>query len=220
MRAKVTLALMALLVVACGGSTASTTTAEPAGSVTTTTGIAPTTTTQAPTTTAGETTTTQASAVSGPKFVLSTVTFGAGPMIVITNIGDESGNLGGHWLCQRPSYWEFPSIEVPAGQSVAVSTGGSVFLPPPGALVIETQASVGGLEPEDGEMGFYERRSFDDSTAILSYVEWGKSGHGRSSVAVSAGIWSSGAFVETNADTISLFASALPATSPDDWATG
>ena len=217
MQAKSTVAILALVISACGGSTATTTTE--AAADTTTTAAAPTTTTGPVGTTADVTTTTQAPAASGPVFVLSTVTFGAGPMIVITNIGDEAGNLGGHWLCQRPTYWEFPNIEVPAGQSVAVSAGGTVFLPPPGALVIEAQASIGGLKPEDGEIGFYQSRSFSDSSAILSYVEWGKPGHGRSSVAVSAGTWPDGVFVETNADTIALFATSLPATSPDDWAT-
>ena len=221
MRVNATLAVLALLAVACGGAAATTTTTEATGPAATTTTIAITTTTQAPATTAAEaTTTTQAPATSGAVFVLSTVTFGAGPMIVITNIGDEAGNLGGHWLCQRPSYWEFPNVEVPAGQSVAVSAGGSVFLPPPGALVIEAQATIGGLDPEDGEIGFYEGKGFGDSSAILSYVEWGKSGHGRSSVAVGAGIWADGAFVGTAADTIALFAASLPATSPSAWTTG
>ena len=59
----------------------------------------------------------------------------------------------------------------------------------------------------------------ESSTASLSYVEWGKSGHERSSVAVNAGIWPDNAFVETTAGTTRI-ASNLPATSPDDWAAG
>jgi hypothetical protein len=222
MSVKVTGAVLSLLVAAGGGAADSTTTTSQGPTATTTTAAAVTPTTgKAVTTTAPlETTTTEAPADSGPEFVLSIVTFGAGPMIVITNIGNETGNLGGHWLCQRPDYWEFPEIEVPAGQRVAVSAGGNVFLAPPGALVVEGQASVGALDPADGEIGLYNAQSFSSSDAILSYVEWGKSGHGRSSVAVDAGIWPDGGFVATSADTISLFATSLPATSIESWDAG
>ena len=208
MPVKATLAVLALLVAACGGSADTTSTTDGAAGTTTTGGAAGTTstaaaseTTEAPTSTQVDPTTTQAPPGSGPVFVLSSVTFGDGPMIVITNIGDEDGNLGGHWLCQRPTYWEFPNMDLPAGESVAVSAGG-----------------IGGLDPLDGEIGFYNAQSFGSSGAILSYVEWGSSGHGRSPVAVSASIWPDGAFVETTADTTTLIGSDLPATSPDSWA--
>ena len=149
--------------------------------------------------------------------MISSVTFGSERMVVITNIGESSGSLAGHFLCQRPAYWAFPDVEVAPGQSLAVSAGGNTFDAPPGALTLDEQASLGGLFASDGELGLYDSNSFGSSSSILSYVEWGSSGHGRSSVAVSAGIWPSGAFVETTPDSSSIAATTLPATEPTFW---
>ena len=135
----------------------------------------------------------------GPIFEITTVTFGA-PMVVITNVGTESGNLQGHWICQRPSYQELPSIEVAPGESVAISLGGSVFLPPPGTLTIEGQLNIGSIAASSGEIGLYSSNTFGSADAIVSYVEWGNSGHGRSSTAVEAGAWDDGGFVATTDD--------------------
>jgi hypothetical protein len=44
-------------------------------------------------------------------------------------------------------------------------------------------------------MGLYTTASFGSSTAMIDYVEWGSTGHGRSGVAVGAGIWTTGDFV-------------------------
>ncbi len=208
---------LALLAAAC-----STATPEPiTPTSTTSTGAPSSSTTDGPgtTTTSGTeaTTTTQAATSGGAQFVISSVSFGTGRMVVITNIGDETGNLAGHFLCQRPAYWAFPDLEVPVGQSVAVSAGGSVFLPPPGALVIDESAGIGQLVASDGEVALYDSNSFGSSDSILSYVEWGSSGHPRSSVAVNAGIWPAGGFVETTSATVTIIANTVPATEPAHW---
>lgn len=140
-------------------------------------------------------------------------------MIVITNVGDVTGNLAGHFLCQRPAYFAIPDVEVPPGQFVAISTGGTVFQPPPDAITIDQVATIGTLRPGDGEVGLYDSGNFGASTDILSYVEWGSSGHGRSSVAVKAGIWSDG-FVQTADDSVSISANTLPATEAAHWDVG
>jgi hypothetical protein len=221
MRAKATLILLALLVAACGGSTDPTSTTEAAAD-TATSVAAPETTTTTP---APETTTTEAQATTtvaaggGAQFVLSTVVLGDGAMVVITNIGSESGNLGGFALCQRPNYFTLSDFEVPAGQSAAISLGGEIFEPPDGALVIDEVARISALSPDSGEVGLYSISSFSTSDAILGYVEWGSSGHGRSSVAVAAGIWETGGFVETTAETTTLTADPLPPAESGDWTT-
>jgi len=132
----------------------------------------------------------------GAIFEITSVTFGA-PMVVITNVGTETGNLGGHWICQRPGYQEVPAIDVGPGESVAISLGGNVFLPPPGTLTIEGQLNIGGINASSGEIGLYSSNSFGSADAIVSYVEWGDTGHGRSGTAVEAGLWDDGGFVAT-----------------------
>lgn len=139
-------------------------------------------------------------------------------MVVITNVGDDDGNLGGLFLCQRPSYYAFPDVDVPAGQSVAISTGGSVFVPPPGAITIDEIAAIGPLSAGDGEVGLYNSGDFGSPSAILSYVEWGSSDHGRSSVAIAAGIWSG--FVQTSADSVVILANTAPPMRAADWDVG
>ena len=65
----------------------------------------------------------------------------------------------------------------------------------PGASLM---VSLDGLEIEasDGELGLYTTtRSFSSADAIIRYVEWGSSGHGRGGVAVIAGVWTDGDFV-------------------------
>lgn len=138
-------------------------------------------------------------------------------MIVITNIGGGPGNLGGHWLCQQQDYYEIPAVELEPLESVAIDAGGQDFSPPPGAKTVDEVATIGDLRPSDGEIGLYRSNDFESSDAIVSYVEWGASSHGRSSVAVAAGIWSEGSFVATDGSSTSILAVLLPAEDPQDW---
>ena len=192
---------LVLVVAACGD--------DEAGDTTTTQAATATTTTAATVTTSAEDVTEDTMAedmtedtmaedmtVEGAIFEITSVTFGA-PMVVITNVGTEAGNLGGHWICQRPSYQELPAIDVGPGESVAISLGGDVFLPPPGTLTIEGQLNIGGISASSGEIGLYSTNLFGSADAIVSYVEWGDTGHGRSGTAVAAGVWDDGGFVAT-----------------------
>ncbi|MEA2058500.1 MAG: hypothetical protein U9O63_07250 [Actinomycetota bacterium] len=150
-------------------------------------------------------------------FAIEMVTFGEGAMVVITNTGTGAGELAGHWLCQRPSYFQIPDVALGPGEQVAIALSGDGFAPPAGALTVDAVATVGTIDPASGELGLYSASQFDDATAIVSYVEWGSAGHGRSSVAVAAGIWTEGGFVATTSTTASLSATPIPATGPDDW---
>ena len=150
-------------------------------------------------------------------FAIEMVTFGDGAMVVITNTGNGAGELAGHWLCQRPSYFQVPDVALESGEQVAIALSGDGFEPPPGAVVVDAVATVGTIDPASGELGLYASASFDDAGAIVSYVEWGSAGHGRSSVAIAAGIWTQGGFVVTTPATSSINAEVIPASGPDDW---
>ncbi len=86
----------------------------------------------------------------------------------ITNTGDESVDLTGHWLCNRPAYVELPDQALAAGETIEVS--------------------IGGLSQDGGEVGLYTSDSFGSADDLLDYVTWG-SGGGRLSVAEAAGLW-------------------------------
>ena len=143
----------------------------------------------------------------------------AGQDLVITNIGDATGSLAGLVLCQFPTYADLPDVELAPGEFVGVNLGGTVFLPPPGAK--DTfRVNIGTIKPADGEVALYVGRDFGNSDTIVDYVEWGSSGHTRSSVAVGAGIWSTGDFVATTTDSTFLFAAVLPSDGSEDWEAG
>jgi hypothetical protein len=159
---------------------------------------------------------------SGAKFAITEIGLGALGQVVVENVGTEPGSLAGHWLCQRPSYYAFPDVELQPGEAVVVSVTGrdDIFDPPSGAIALEGIANIGPFDPTSGEVGLYLERAFGSPDAILSYVEWGSSGHGRSSTAVSAQIWPDGGFVETSELTGAILATLIPPTDPAHWTSG
>jgi len=189
------LVALVLVIAACGDDDATDTTTTQAATATTAAEVTDTTESMTEEDMTEEELT-ESMSPEGTIFEITSVTFGA-PMVIITNVGTETGSLGGHWICQRPSYQELPAIDIGPGESVAISLGGNVFLPPPGTLTIEAQLNIGSITPSSGEIGLYSRNSFGSADAIVSYVEWGNSGHGRSSTAVEAGAWDEGGFVAT-----------------------
>ena len=68
-------------------------------------------------------------------------------------------------------------------------------------------------------MGLYLDGSFDSSSSIVSYVEWGRAGHGRTGTAVAAGIWPSGDFVDSAGSAL-ITAITAPPVAAADWETG
>jgi hypothetical protein len=212
---------------ACGDST-TTTLAQP------TTSPAPTTTTTAaavPTTVATTTTPTSlppdteappppdADADAAAAFAITAIAFGDSGFIQISNVGNAAGDPGGHWLCQRPAYYEIPSVALGPGQSVWVAADKD-DLQFVGAVVaaVDAAGTLGRLAASSGEVALYAGRDFSDPGAIVDYVEWGTSGHGRSGVAVDAGIWPAGGFVETPDGTIAITSGGVNADAPAAWA--
>ena len=184
---RVTLLLaIALVAGACGGDgTEDTTTDAPATTASpdaTTTTAQPSTTTATtvaatePTTTTATTTTTEAPVATGPATVITAVDFDEG-VVELTNISDEPFSLDGHFLCNFPTY---------------VSISGSLD---PGASTTFELSGVG-AGSLSGEIGLYNGSNFGSSDAIVAYVEWGTPNHQRSIVAVGAGLWTSGDFVD------------------------
>ena len=204
--------VLALILVgaACGNDSAATTTAP----TITTAGI---TTTAATTTTAAATTTTVDTGGQplGPLVRLQAIFFPE-QHVVIKNFGDEPRDLTGYWLCQRPSYTELPAVTLQPGESLLLSLGTA----PPDDLPEGQQSArvgnLGGLSADNGEVALYRSRDFGNADDIISYVEWGSPDHGRSSLAVAAGIWPTGGFVTTTSGSVGLF-TLTGFANPDDW---
>ncbi len=215
------LIVLALVAAACGASgDDTTTTAAAAAAATTTTAAEETTTTAADetTTTATAETTTTAAAGEGAVFAVTEVVFGDQGYVAITNIGSETGNLERWQLCQRPSYFGMPSQELAPGETVYVTTTTVVGLDVDGP-VIDAGGRFGSLSASGGEIGLYRDSNFGSTSSIVSYVEWGSSGHARSGVAVGAGIWVDGDFVDAEGSVL-IRATDEPPLGAGDWETG
>lgn len=221
-------ALALALLVGCSTGTTSTTSPPPqptATQATTTTTTPAPTSTLSPTTTSttepSPTTTTEAPPPpdGAPAFAITQVSFGEGAFAQITNVGTAVGDPGGHWLCQRPVYFEIPSVELGPGQSVWISVEGDDLQFVGDVVgVIDAGGRIGSLSVTSGEMALYTSNDFSNPDAIVDYVEWGTAGHGRSSVAVSAAIWPEGGFVATTEDTIAITAGLIDVDDPAAWA--
>lgn len=224
-------AFLVLVAAACGdgdaGDTSLVATTTTAGASTTTvttpaptTTSAPSSTTSAPTTTAGIETTTTTVAPGGGVLAMTRLSFQPVPYVLITNVGAAPIDLGDHWLCRRPAYKQLPQLTMQPGDTVVVGLGDT---PPPDDLVglagsVDLGRALGVITRADGELGLYTAPTFDSPTAIVDYVEWGAADHGRESVAVEAGIWTAGAFVEVPPETLALTSSGLPEAGFEDWA--
>jgi len=148
------------------------------------------------TTAAQQTTTSEVSRgdVSAP--VVVAVDFEAG-FILIRNDGDEDYDLTGHWICNRPTYSELPSETLAPGR------------------IIEIDTAAIGLSADNGEIALYASSGFGSADDILRYVQWGTDSHGRTAVAVAAGVWQEGDFVNNQGANIE--SSGSDPISASDW---
>jgi|GEM_PF-4277766 len=104
----------------------------------------------------------------------------------IKNISNDTIDVSDYWICRtNNTYNRIGSTEIECG-------GSNDYIMAPG--------DVKGLNLEidnsDGELAIYNAQDFDNPAAMIHYVEWGSTGHGRSDEAIAANLWSAGDFVE------------------------
>lgn len=102
---------------------------------------------------------------------------------ILSNMGTSEEDISSWFLCNFPSYLEV--------QLVSNSIGD--FLLSPGESVMIEWGSLSGA---DGEFALYNTNAFTSTAAIEDYVEWGTNGHQREVVAVGAGVWNTGEFID------------------------
>jgi len=95
----------------------------------------------------------------------------------LRNTGTGTVNVSSYWICDFPDYRRLDQLDLECG-SLDLAAGAEVVLTAPGLH-----------ETNDSELGLYTRNSFGDATALVSYLEWGSSGHQRAALAVGNGIW-------------------------------
>lgn len=176
-------------------------------------------TTTTSTSTSTSTTTTPPTATQPPpgaeaNIEITEVVFGADGYVAVTNFGDASADVGGWQLCQRPRYLSLPQVVIEPGEVVLFAFGDTTGLD---GNVAEIGGGLGTIDAGDGEIGLYTSSAFGNPNAIVTYVEWGSSGHGRSAVAVEAAIWGDGDFVPTENESVRIVKTTADEVGDDDW---
>ena len=132
--------------------------------------------------------------------------------VELYNTGTTPIDVSSAWLCVPNGYQR-------VGDQSIVGPGDYVLDPGEWVAVKYDQ-----IAPEDGSVALYRNNSdFTSADNIVDYVRWGDTNEGREAVAVAAGIWTAGAFIEPapSGNTIALFGDDL--TENDDvseWRAG
>ncbi|MTB52537.1 T9SS type A sorting domain-containing protein [Lewinella sp. W8] len=112
--------------------------------------------------------------------------------VELFNGTDAAIDVSDYWLCNRPTYQQLSQMTVECG---------SLMIQPGEYLVV---SGFTGFNAVDAELGLYTTNEFSNSDAIVSYLEWGSAGHGRSATAIAAGIWMADFFVTAPTETQSI----------------
>lgn len=134
-------------------------------------------------------------------FAINEIGLGSNGYVSLTNFTDVPVRLAGLVLVQGSDYFELPDVAVEPDGTVRVAVGDGEGL----ENVVATDATLGELAPEDGEIALFTSQEFDDPTAIIVYLEWGSTPHELNPVAVEAGLWLEGSFAPTAATATRLF---------------
>jgi hypothetical protein len=105
--------------------------------------------------------------------------------VTIKNFGTTTQNVGNYRLCSLFSYRTLST------QTTVIS--GSLNLAPNAEVTV---TSSGYLNDSGADLGLYlPSGSFGSAANMVDFTQWGSSGNGRESVAVSAGLWTAGTFI-------------------------
>ncbi len=111
-------------------------------------------------------------------------------LLMVKNFGTTTVDITGHIVCSQLNYVAISTLNIVGGSPAALMPGQTVWLNgfpmnlAGGDLALYIPGTTGG--------------GFSNAANMLDYVQWKTGGNARESVAVSKGIWSTGAFVTGN----------------------
>ncbi|WP_282090125.1 spondin domain-containing protein [Aquimarina algiphila] len=116
--------------------------------------------------------------------VINEVNYGEGKQIELWNNGTVAVDLAPYWLCLGPGrYVQIENASVISGTTQLAA----------GEFLVVNWDQLGDSEG----LGLYSSNSFASADAIIDFVQWGAAGSARENVAVTAGIWTEGEFVQS-----------------------
>jgi len=136
----------------------------------------------------------------GRFFVIDEVGFGPDGYVSLTNFTEAQGSLAGLFVCQPPKCAALPDADVSPGKTVLLAVGGGENLD----RVVASDLRLG-LSPDDGEVGLYASTDVEEPLDVRAYVEWGSTPHEGTPVAVEAGLWLEGSFVESSENATRIY---------------
>jgi len=103
--------------------------------------------------------------------------------VELYNSGTTTVDINNYTLCNFPRYGVISSAAV-------TLLSGSAIMAPGDITVVRWANNISPNGATSGEMGIYQMPGmYNSTTNIQDYVQWGAPNHGRSSTAVSAGVW-------------------------------
>ena len=128
---------------------------------------------------------------------------GLGPegYVALTNFTSVPVTTRGQYLCQGSDCFALPDVVIDAGATGKVTVGNGEGL----EGVIATKATIGELNPSDGEVALFVSENYDDPKALLNYLQWGSTPHALTKLAVDAGLWIETGYAPTSRRAIRLY---------------
>ena len=118
--------------------------------------------------------------------VISEVEFTSLKQVELRNNYANAKDVSDYWLCLGPG--EYRRL----GDLTVVS--GDLNIPAGGLLVVNYDL----LGDNDEGLGLYESNAFTSTDAIVDFVQYGSAGSARENVAVAAGVWTAGQYIDVS----------------------
>jgi len=137
----------------------------------------------------------------GSLFDIQEVGVGENGYVTLTNFTDQPATLKGLFLCQGTACFTLPDNTVTAGESVRIALASGNGIP----NVIASNATLGPLNPKDGEIALTTAENPAKPELIIAYLEWGSTPHKLTPLAIKAGLWLDGSYAPTSPNATRLY---------------
>lgn len=134
-------------------------------------------------------------------FEINEIIPGPDGYVALKNFTDVPVTLAGQYICQGKDCFELPGEIVSPDETVKITVGNGDGLD---GLVI-ADATMGKLQPADGEIALFASTNWDNPAALLTYLEWGSTPHDLTELAIEAGLWLEGTYAPAGSGATRLF---------------
>ncbi len=95
----------------------------------------------------------------------------------LRNTGTATVDISSYWICDFPRYRALSGLTIECG-NLNLGANEEVVISDPSLF-----------QSDDSELGLYTNSDFGSAAGLISYLEWGSTGHTRSGLAIGNNIW-------------------------------